>query len=342
MRSRYVRRNSGTLHSPKADTILTRLLQSDYPNASPYLLTFATPAVCAKWWSRVHREYPETTRPSTQLFVVKSEEMQQIQDNPKLADIRNQWFCTSQDRSNCATPIIPLQAASGQRIGSSSSSTNQTSTNTTVDKLAEKLEKLTSIVQSSAEQIHALSVAQSAGLQRMQQINESNSTQINAIAESQTKLQALVDQNASHYIALTNTSFQSQEKMREVLQTTGSQIQSLNKTQSQLAETCKGMIRTMETHSASITHLDSIASDLQSTHSTQSTQPCPMCSSTSNRINPPPRKLNRRIKGVWYEYDNTLGGALPESPESPRRTIMNTTDSPPKAPSTPRKLNVAK
>jgi chromosome segregation ATPase len=274
--------------------------------------------------------------------VVKSEDMEKIQDDPKLAEIRNQWFYTSQDRSNCATPVIPLQAASGQRIGSSSSSTNQASESSTVDKLAEKLEKLTSIVESSAEQIHALSVAQSAGLQRMQQINESNSTQINAIAESQAKLQALVDQNASHYIALTNTSFQSQDKMREVLQTTAAQIQSLSETQSQLAQTCQGMIRTMETHSASIAQLDSNASDMQPTHSTQSTQPCHMCNSMSSRINPPPRKLNRRIKGVWYEYDNGLGGNLPESPESPKRTVTNAADAPPKIPSTPRKLKAIK
>jgi hypothetical protein len=62
----------------------------------------------------------------------------------------------------------------------------------------------------------------------------------------------------------------------------------------------------------------------------------------SSRINPPPRKLNRRIKGVWYEYDNSLGGNLPESPESPKTTVTNAADAPPKIPSTPRKLKAIK
>jgi hypothetical protein len=60
----------------------------------------------------------------------------------------------------------------------------------------------------------------------------------------------------------------------------------------------------------------------------------------ATRINPPPRKLNKRIKGVWYEYDHTVDGSSPGSPESPRRTITNADT--PKTPSTPRKLNAAK
>jgi hypothetical protein len=324
--------------SHTTDIVLTQFTQSDYPNAPPYLLTFATSAVCTKWWTLVHREYPDSLRPSTQLFVLKSDDMQQILDDPKLAEIRNQWFYTSQDRSNCATPVIPLQAASGQSIASSPPSAiqtasqtpaNQAPTNTAMDSLTEKLDRLAAIVESSAEHIHALSVAQSAGLQRMQQINESNSTQIKALAESQAKLQALVDQNASHYIALNNKSFESQEHIKEVLQTAASQIQSLSGTQSQLAQTCKGMMRTMENHNTSITQLESSTSDVHSGS---------MCSAMANRINPPPRKLNKKIKGVWYEYDNTTEGL---SPEPPRRTILSVV-TPPRTPSTPRKLSSTK
>ncbi|KZM24956.1 hypothetical protein ST47_g3893 [Ascochyta rabiei] len=266
-------------------------LKSDYANSPPYLLTFATSDVCAQWWSLVQRSYPESTRPGAQLFVLKTDDMQAIQDDPRFFELRSKWFFTSQDRSNCATPVIPLQGTTGHLVARAPLPQAQPAAekpaSTAVDSLAEKLERLSSVVESSAEHIHALSVAQSAGLQRMQEINESNSTQIKALAESQAKLQALIDQNASHYIALSNTSFESHEQVKHA----------------QLAQTCKAMVRTIETLSTSST--------------------------------PPPR-----IRGVWYEYDNN---AAPTVHGAPRKLapapVLSTPPKTPTTPRTPRKLN---
>lgn len=207
-------------------------------------------------------------------------------------------------------------------------------TGTTVDSLAEKLERLSSVVESSAEHIHALSVAQSAGLQRMQEINESNSTQIKALAESQAKLQALIDQNASHYIALSNTSFKSHEQVKDILQTTTAQIQSLSGSQAQLAQTCKEMAHSIENLSASVSHIGPSAVPASEISGVQSIPPPSFSSAMANRISPAPRKLNKRIRGVWYEYDNN---AAPVVHDAPRKLapapVLNT---PPKTPTTPK------
>lgn len=297
--------------------------------------------MCAQWWALVQREYPDSTRPGAQLFVLKTDDMQAIQDDPKFFSLRNKWFFTSQDRSNCATPVIPLQGATGHLVARAPLPPSQPlerPTTTTIDSLSEKLERLSSIVESSAEHIHALSVAQSAGLQRMQEINESNSTQIKALAESQSKLQSLIDQNASHYIALSNTSFKSHEQVKDVLQATTAQIQSLSGSQAQLAQTCQAMMRSIETlgSSASAAVPVSEVSSLQS--------PPSIASATTGRINPAPRKLNRRIRGVWYEYDdNDDNGSKPTVHGAPRKLapapVMGLS-TPPKTPPTrtPRKL----
>ncbi|XPS95775.1 hypothetical protein M3J09_005057 [Ascochyta lentis] len=317
-------------------------LKSDYANSPPYLLTFATSDVCAQWWTLVQRSYPDSTRPGAQLFVLKTDDMQAIQDDPKFLELRNKWFFTSQDRSNCATPVIPLQGATGHLVAHAHLPqplpAAEKPASTAVDSLAEKLERLSSVVESSAEHIHALSVAQSAGLQRMQEINESNSTQIKALAESQAKLQSLIDQNASHYIALSNTSFESHEQVKHVLQATTAQIQSLSGSQAQLAQTCKAMMRSIESLGTSVEHMSIAtppppppASDVSSVHSTS---PPSFSSAMANRISPAPRKLNRRIRGVWYEYDNN---AAPTVHGAPRKLApAPNLSTPPKTPTTPR------
>ncbi|KAJ4398711.1 hypothetical protein N0V91_009988 [Didymella pomorum] len=279
-------------------------LKSDYANSPPYLLTFATSDICLQWWSLVQQEYPQSSRPGAQLFVLTTDDMQAIQDNPKFISLRNKWFFTSQDRSNCATPVIPLQGATGRLITRAplpqAQPTVEKPVRTSVDELAEKLEGLSSVVESSAEHIHALSVAQSAGLQRMQEINESNSTQIKQLAESQAKLQSLIDQNASHYIALSNTSFKSHEQVKDVLQATTAQIQSLSGSQEQLAQTCKAMMRSISDLASSV-HQPSVtlAPAPSSETSTLRTPSSTATASDTSKISPAPRKLNRRIRGVW-------------------------------------------
>lgn len=323
------------------------MTQSDYANSPPYLLTFATSAVCAQWWSLVQREYPQSTRPGAQLFVLKTDDMQAMQDDPKFLELRGKWFFTSQDRSNCATPVIPLQGATGHLVARAPlpqvQPSVERSSNSTVDSLAEKLERLSSVVESSAEHIHALSVAQSAGLQRMQEINESNSTQIKALAESQARLQALIDQNASHYIALSNTSFKSHEQVKDVLQATTAQIQSLSGSQEQLSQTCKAMMRSIDSLGSSVEHIS--ATPPPAPYSETSTMPStsPLSnggSSTTGKISPAPRKLNRRIRGVWYEYDTNEAPKVHGPPRklAPAPSLNVTPKAPATPPRTPRKL----
>jgi hypothetical protein len=197
-----------------------------------------------------------------------------------------------------------------------------------MESLAEKLDRLAGVVEKNVEQIHALSVAQSAGLQRMQEINETNTAQIMALADSQAKLQALIDQNASHYIALSNASFQSQEQIKTVMKTTATHIQSLSKNQSQLANTCDGMMRGIDNLADSVSQMN-ISSAMSDTSMVSSSVPSGIM---GNRITPPPRKLNRKIKGVWYEYD--MSSSTPNA--SPRKSV-GFSDATPKEPTTPKK-----
>jgi predicted RNase H-like nuclease (RuvC/YqgF family) len=204
-----------------------------------------------------------------------------------------------------------------------------------MDSLAESLARLAGVVESNAEQVHALSVAQSAGLQAMQEICESNGTQIKALSDSHIRLQALVDQNASHYIALSNQSFQSQEQSRQaqeqtrtsqeqttdILKTTMSQLQALSKNQRQLSQSCDAMMRSIETIGNSMSHFTSHA--LSDTASNQT-----LSAGFASNMSPAPRKLNRRVKGVWYEYDSA-----PSPSGTPRRRIdAANVDTPPKSP----------
>ncbi|OAL57204.1 hypothetical protein IQ07DRAFT_30302 [Pyrenochaeta sp. DS3sAY3a] len=301
-------------------------LNSDYRNSPPNVLTFASAAICSQWWTLVKREYPDSTRPSSQFFVLKSYELEQIQDNPSFFDLQHKWFYTAPEKSTGPASILPLQNMRGDPIAAPQRPTPETKGPSAIDALSEKLDRLAGVVEVTAEQIHALSVAQSAGLQTMQEINESNSTQIMAIADAQIKLQALVDQNASHYIALSNTSFQSQEKIKEIMKTTATQIQNLSKNHAQLVNTCDGMTRGIDSMSDSVSQL-SLNVSMSDTASNHSTPSAATFSAMANRISPPPRKLNRRIKGVWYEYDTM--SSTPTG--SPKRSV-NFVDTPPKSP----------
>ncbi|EAT91005.2 hypothetical protein SNOG_01356 [Parastagonospora nodorum SN15] len=309
--------------------------QSDFPNSPPYILTFASAAICTQWWALVRREYSDAMRPSPQLFVMKSDELEHINDNLRFYGLRNKWFLTGQDNLSNTSPVIPLQSADGRALAptqqphterpSSSSSASASG----VESLTEKLDRLASVVEKNVEQIHALSVAQSAGLQRMQEINETNTAQIMGLADQQAKLQALIDQNASHYIALSNNSFESQEQIKTVMKTTATQIQSLSKNQAQLANTCDGMMRGIDNLAASISQMNVGPAPSETSSAVSSPVPSGVM---GNRITPPPRKLNRRIKGVWYEYD--MSSTTPTS--SPKKSV-GFTDTLSKSPATPKK-----
>lgn len=265
---------------------------------------------------------------------MKSNDLEHIPDNLRFYSLRHKWFYTGQDNLSNTSPTIPLQSADGHALAPAQQTRPQTQqmeipSSAVTDGLAEKLDRLTSVVENNAEQIHALSVAQSAGLQRMQEINESNTAQIKALAESQAKLQALIDQNASHYIALSNSSFQAQESIKNIMKTTANQIQGLSRNQAQLANTYDGMMRGIDNLASSVTQLNINSSAASDTSSAVSSS-IPF-SVMGNRINPPPRKLNRKIKGVWYEYDNT-----PSPTASPGRSVQFA-DTPPKTPVTPKK-----
>lgn len=285
-----------------------------------------------QWWALVQREYPDATRPSPQLFVMRGDDLDHIPDNLRFYRLRNKWFCTGQDNLSNTSPVIPLQSADGHALAPAQHQVAErpsSSASSAMDSLTEKLDRLAGVVEQNVEQIHALSVAQSAGLQRMQEINETNTAQIMALADSQAKLQALIDQNASHYIALSNASFQSQEQIKTVMKTTATQIQNLSKNQAQLANTCDGMMRGIDNLATSVSQMNvsSAMSDISSAVSS----PAPF-GIMGNRITPPPRKLNRKIKGVWYEYD--MSSSTPNA--SPRKSV-GFADTPPKSPSTPKK-----
>lgn len=276
--------------------------QSDDASSPPSILTFASAAICTQWWAIVQREYPSVSRPSPQLFVLKSEDLSKMQDDKKLSELRNLWFCTTQDKTSSSTSIIPLQSTDGRPLGSPIALQPPFATspsNDAIDALTAKLDKLATIVSNNAEQIHALSVAQSAGLQRMQQFNESNTTQIQALADTQAKLQRLVEGNASHYIALSNSTFRSQEQIKDTFAAATTQIKNLVGNQAQMAKTCGDMMRSVESLSTSVTRLDTSVQR----NSIPEFISDDMFSAMAKRIAPPPRKLNKRIRGVWYEYD---------------------------------------
>ncbi|KAF2649256.1 hypothetical protein K491DRAFT_669299 [Lophiostoma macrostomum CBS 122681] len=325
----------------------------DYSNAPPYILTFASAAVANQWWNLVKTEYPESTRPGPQLFILKGDDMQeQIQDNPRFYDLRNRWFYTA---SAEGAAVIPIQDWKGNPLATSTSSVvaqrpapssrpgsrnNSTNTNGIAEepkadtfdmsRLSETLDKMNAMISSNSAAIQALSVAQSEGLSRMQEINESNSTQIKALADGQAKLQSMMDQNATHYIALSNSSFSNQEAVKTTLQRNADQIRALADGQHKLATTCTGLMKTIEklgnsvgTVNDSINHLSLTSGPGSDAGSTSSIAPF---SAMANRISPPPRKLNRKVKGVWYEYDTNT---TPTS--SPRRSVTFL-DTPPKSP----------
>jgi len=288
-------------------------------------LTFASASICEQWWSLVQREYPESTRAGPQLFILKGDDMQeQIQDNPRFFDLRNKWFYAE------STGVIPLQDYKGHPVTTPvapAPTDQQKEEPFNMTALSAALDSMNAMISENSAQIRALSVAQSEGLQRMQEINESNSGQIKTLADSQAKLQNIVDQNASHYIALSNSSFKNEEQVKTVLQSNAEQITGLAEGQMQLSRTCEAMIRSIESLGHTVGQVSDSMSNMNSTLSDTASNASmggPF-GPVGTHILPPPRKLNRKIKGVWYEYD----GATPLSP--PRKSVA-ALDTPPKSP----------
>ncbi|CAI6342484.1 unnamed protein product [Periconia digitata] len=297
---------------------------SDYAQSPPYILTFANASVCDQWWSLVQTEYPESTRMGPQLFVLKGDDMQeQIQDNPRFYDLRNKWFYTPADGT---AGVIPLQDYKGNPVTAPASAPKEEEKKADgldMASLRASLDQMSSMISENGAQIRALSVAQSEGLQHMQEINESNMTQIKALAEGQAKLQTVVSENASHYIALSNSSFTNQEQVKSVLQASTSQIKALGDGQMKLAKTCEGMMRTIENLGHTVGRVsDNVGAMNGGMSDTASTSSY----GSMARISPGPRKLNRRIKGIWYEYDANT------SPDTSPRKSVSFLDTPPKTP----------
>lgn len=257
---------------------------------------------------------------------------EQIQDNPKFYDLRNSWFYTPSEGS---TAPIPLQDYRGNPVSAPEppKPEKQDTETSGVDMkgLEATLERMAAMITENTESIRALSVAQSTGLQTMQEINESTSTQIKALADNQASLQSLVSQNASHYIALSNSSFNAQSSMQSILQSNAEQLASLADGQKKLVDTCAGMMRSVEQVGEA---MKEVGSDSAS-NATVMKETERSLGQIVNRIQPPPRKLNRRIKGVWYEYDDAQGGTGNEKENfkgmmSPKKSTM--LDTPPKSP----------
>ena len=206
--------------------------------------------------------------------------------------------------------MIPVQDERG-RVAQSGSSEEKTATPSGSDApaLLAKLDKMQAMVEANADQIKALTVAQSAGLQRMQEINESNAGQIKVLADSQDRLQALVERDAAHYIALSNLEHAAQQHLKGVLEESARHIGVLAEGQERLMATCAEMAKTVS----------QVAASPGATRPEASTRPS---STMEIRIVPAPRKLNRRVRGVWYEYDTLPSGmsgktALDTPPRSP-------------------------
>lgn len=244
---------------------------------------------------------------------------EQIQDNPRFFELQNKWFYTPSEGSGGAA-VIPLQDWKGNPVMSAPAPTpsrpptaksipeegedgNKKESGFDMAKLSETLDKMNSMISENSAQIRALSVAQSEGLQRMQEINESNSTQIKALADGQSKLQGLMEQNASHYIALSNSSFSTQEGIKHTLQMNAEQIHALADGQSKLATTCAGLMKTISSLGSTIGKVGDSVRSLGSVSKEDTETALSTMDNRISQISPAPRKLNRRIKGVWYEYD---------------------------------------
>lgn len=254
---------------------------------------------------------------------------EQIQDNPSFYDLRNKWFYTPSDG---ATAPIPLQDYQGNPVTVPEPHKEREEKVETggfdLKGLEATLEKMTIMITENTNSIRALSVAQSTGLQTMQEINESTSTQIKALADNQAALQAIVDKNASHYIALSNSSFNSQNSVQTILQSNAQQIATLAEGQKKLVDTCADMMQSVEKVGEAMREVGSdSASNASVMKETEKT-----IGTIVNRIQPPPRKLNRRVKGVWYEYDEPPNGTSQVAGTMSPRKSVTMLDTPPKSP----------
>ncbi|KAF2871676.1 hypothetical protein BDV95DRAFT_628789 [Massariosphaeria phaeospora] len=353
--------------------------KSDQPDSPPSILTFASARVCHDWWTLVQREYPASLRPGAQLFLLKDDDLhEQMAYNLRFHRLRNQWFCSPSD-SIGATNVIPLQDHYGRPVAATPKKPPQPPNKNDGDDaprasaspvdaphpqhpppldlsaLNSSLEKMAAMVWENSAQIRALSVAQSSGLARMQEIAESNTAQIKSLADNQSSLAALLADNASHYIALSNATFasheQHKEQVRTVLASNALHVKQLAAGQRDLLGTCKGMMRAVETMGTSVAVVNDTVkaqADVQAQTQNQIQQRSNpfselgspfVPSALTNRISPSPRKLNRRVKGVWYEYDmsESVGsGSATSTRGTPRGSVSlgvgKALDTPPKTP----------
>lgn len=304
----------------------TPIQSSEFTQSLPYIIAFASASVANEWWTLVKKEYPSSERKGPQLFILKGEDMPyQIQDNLRFYHLRNKWFLLS-DGTEGSTGVIPLQDWNGHPATASQAAPTPSpqTANTSEEKqpaafdmikLTETLSAMNTMISENSAQIRALSVAQSEGLRRMQEINETNATQIKALAENQSQLQSLLSQNASHYIALSNSSFQNQEQVKKVLQANAEQIHALAEGQNKMAGTCSGLMAAVAELGDTVARVGEGVAQGRSGWGDERGVGPPV-GTVRTRISPPPRKLNRRIKSVWYEYDTSDSMTA-----SPRRTV---------------------
>ncbi|KAH9878039.1 hypothetical protein J1614_003256 [Plenodomus biglobosus] len=332
-------------HNEDGNLFYAYALRSDCPSSPPYILTFASAQICTRWWALVKRDFPESARPNVQFFVVRGEHLETIRDDAQFQELRNMWFYSAQENHAHLPTAIPSQTTGVFPASPLYQPHGEPSTTAALDGLTEKLDRLAGIVEKNVEQIQALCVAQSAGLEHMQEITESHSSQIKIISDAQLRLQSLVDQNTAHHIALSNDSIYSHKQMsksqqqtkssqdqmrkaqditREDLKCIVTQLQTLSGNQAQISETCEDMLQRVERLSSSVSQITTTAT-ISDTASVQSANSLAPPTPPARRISPGPRKLNRRIKGVWYEYDDA------STPVGARRRRVDSLDTPPKS-----------
>ncbi|KAF2748266.1 hypothetical protein M011DRAFT_466679 [Sporormia fimetaria CBS 119925] len=296
--------------------------QKDYAQTLPYIICFSSASVANQWWTMVEKEYPGSERPGPQLFLLKGHDMpSEIQDNIRFHSFRNKWFLMN-DGTEGSTSVIPIQDAKGWPVALSTPqppppvattaapTASENPTSPSLSNLQSTLTQTSTLLNETTTQIHALSTAQTSGLSHMQDIAETNSSQIKSLTTSLQTLQSLVAQNTTQHLALTNASFTAQEQLKTSMQENALQIKALADAQREIV----GMFRKVA---------EGVQSGGSGTAGAMGVQQRAWDEGSIGKgqvgqvLSPPPRKLNRRVKSVWYEYDGVVTPA-----GTPRRGTM--------------------
>ena len=95
---------------------------------SRYLLTFASASVANEWYSLVQSHFPSTTRPGSQLFSFKTDDMlPKAWRHPAFEHLQSKWMyisfsdTTSEGIGGAAQGIIPVQDVHGNLLGGAAS-----------------------------------------------------------------------------------------------------------------------------------------------------------------------------------------------------------------------------